>query len=182
MPVIVDTGRQRTVVVSAKRIAAIRVGQGRGTSIEARGNVNTVAAAPNVLEVGTRGLQGKQGEPGDDFNALFEVLSGEAISSHRVVKVVSERLRKVDSNTVADANVAVGITVTSTSGADQTQTVRNDGPMTDPGWNWVPGPIYCGPNGVLTQTPPASGFVCEVARAKTATEILVDIQPPIIRG
>ncbi|WP_267426375.1 hypothetical protein [Methylobacterium sp. GC_Met_2] len=57
-------------------------------------------------------------------------------------------------------------------------TVRSIGTMDDPSWAWVPGPIWCGLNGALTQAPPAqpvSAFSQQVAFAVSATRILVGL-------
>jgi hypothetical protein len=64
MPVIVDSGRQRTIIVSDQRVAAIRAARGRTTTVQARDNVNTVDGAPSVVAVGTRGAQGARGLQG----------------------------------------------------------------------------------------------------------------------
>lgn len=181
MPTIVrNSPRTRTVVVRAATVAAIQQGQ-RSLTRDDRRSVH-VAEKPRTVEVGTRGLQGIPGVDGTDANAIFQAESGEAISALRVVWQAAGTLFKADSSTVGHATLIVGITTTATSGAGEQQTVRNDGPLSDASWNWAPGPVYCGLNGVLTQTPPDTGFICEVGRVKNPTTILVDIQPPIIRG
>lgn len=82
-----------------------------------------------------------------------------------------------DPDTLGTAAV-LGITID----AGTTVQAQYDGMMTDAGWTWVQGLIWCGANGVLTQTPPVTGALVQVARAITATTILVNIENPIIRN
>jgi hypothetical protein len=182
MPIIVDTGRQRTVTVSARRVAAIVSGRGRGTTVRDRASVTVVDGSPAVVEVGSPGTQGVPGAAGTDANATFEAISGEAINALRVVKIAAGQAYRADAADPNDAQLLVGISITATSAAGQALTVRNDGPLSDAAWNWAQGVVYCGANGVLTQTPPSTGFVCEVGRVLAPDTILIDIQTPIIRG
>lgn len=182
MPIIVrNSPRTRTVVVGGATVAAIQQGQ-RSLTREDRRSVHTTEK-PRTVEVGTRGLQGIQGADGTDVNALFVRPSGEAISALRCVKQVGGQLFKASGDVIGDAGQVIGVTVTATSGAGEDQTVRNDGRLIDASWNWSPGPVYCGANGVLIQNPGlATAFVCEVGRATDQTTLLIDIQPPLVRG
>jgi hypothetical protein len=46
--------------------------------------------------------------------------------------------------------------------------------MTELSWTWTPGePIFLGNNGMLTQTPPSSGFAIELGTAISATSIWI---------
>lgn len=153
--------------------------------IEVVGTTVCVEASPEVVEVlegpmGPRGIPGPTGPAGSD-GTTFDVTAGEAISALRCVKVVGDEAFLVDSGDASDATKVIGITTTA-AGAGASITVRTDGPLTDAAWSWTPGSIYCGALGVLTQSPPASGFVCEVARAKFPTSIVIDVQTPFIRG
>ena len=79
-------------------------------------------------------------------------------------------------------NLAMGITdAAAVSGA--LVNVRSGGVMIEASWAWTPGvAIFASPNGIMTQTPPASGLQRQVARAVTATKIIVDLQPSIALG
>jgi hypothetical protein len=77
-------------------------------------------------------------------------------------------------DTLANA-VVVGISTTA-GGAGDTITVKTTGELSDASWSWTKGAIYLGANGVLTQTAPSGGsIVVHVAKAITATKILIDI-------
>ena len=59
--------------------------------------------------------------------------------------------------------------------------VRVGGKMTEPSWNWdLDKFIYLGTNGLLTQTPPAAGFLLEMGWPINPTTILVDIKLPVL--
>ena len=59
--------------------------------------------------------------------------------------------------------------------------VRVGGKMTEPSWNWdLDKFIYLGTNGLLTQTPPAAGFLLEMGWPINSTTILVDIKLPVL--
>lgn len=184
--VIVNTGTTRRVVVDRARTAAIASGAGRGTRVKDRAAVANLDGTKEVVRVASVGIQGPPGADGVDADNVVIRTSGQAISGGRVVKLGPDgKVYLASAGVVGDATLIVGVAVTATSGPDESLTVRLEGRMTDPVWSWTPGmPLYCGANGVLSHTPPAPpmAFVCEVARALTATEILVDTQTPIVRG
>jgi hypothetical protein len=71
--------------------------------------------------------------------------------------------------------VVIGISTTA-GNAGETITVKTSGQLTDASWSWTKGTIYLGTNGVLTQTAPSGGsIVVHVAKAITATTIIIDI-------
>ena len=81
-------------------------------------------------------------------------------------------------DTLANA-VVIGISTTSGSAGD-TITVKTTGELSDASWSWTKGAIYLGANGTLTQTAPSGGsIVVHVAKAITATKILIDIDTTI---
>lgn len=75
--------------------------------------------------------------------------------------------------------------ITTTAGlATEDVVVQTSGPITDASWSWNPGIVWCGANGVLTQTLPTAGadyWILPVARAVNAQTIIVDIGTPIHR-
>lgn len=102
---------------------------------------------------------------------LFPI--NEPIGSHRVVNASG---MYANSNVLADAGEVVGISITASS---TSISIRTAGPMIEGSWTWTAGPIYLGLNGMLTQTPPTTGFVLEVASAISATSIIINIKSPI---
>lgn len=56
------------------------------------------------------------------------------------------------------------------------------GLVVEPSWNWTPLlPLFAGPDGVLTQTVPLAGVVQQVGVASSATSILVQAYPILVR-
>lgn len=101
------------------------------------------------------------------------------ISGHMVVAATAAGVIPADSGNAALAGSVIGIATQSAS-AGAVLDVASAGQMTELSWAWTPGqPLYAGPTGVLTQTPPTSGFVQSVAVAETATTILVALGDPV---
>jgi len=75
--------------------------------------------------------------------------------------------------------VVIGISTTA-GNTGETITIKTSGQLSDASWNWTKGAIYLGANGVLTQTAPSGGaIVVHVAKAITATTIIIDIDTTI---
>lgn len=129
--------------------------------------------------IGARGPVGLQGPSGP---LSFVRLSASAISALRVVRTVSAtHVAYADSDTLAHAETVLGISLTSTSAAEEELTIIASGAMTDGSWTWTPNQaIYAGPNGVLTQTFSSLwAWSRAVAWAQSATSIVVQIREPI---
>ena len=61
--------------------------------------------------------------------------------------------------------------------------VAESGLVVEPSWSWTPGaPVYAGAQGQLTQTPPSSGVLHQVAVAASATSVLMQVLTPITRS
>jgi hypothetical protein len=57
----------------------------------------------------------------------------------------------------------------------------NNQPVTDSSWNWARGsPVFLGPQGTLTQTPPSTGNLVVVARVLDSKTIFIHIENPIV--
>jgi hypothetical protein len=81
-------------------------------------------------------------------------------------------------DTLANA-VVIGISTTA-GNTGETITIKTSGQLSDASWNWTKGAIYLGANGVLTQTAPTGGsIVVHVAKAITATTLIIDIDTTI---
>ena len=81
-------------------------------------------------------------------------------------------------DTLANA-VVIGISTTA-GNTGETITIKTSGQLSDASWNWTKGAIYLGANGVLTQTAPSGGsIVVHVAKAITATTLIIDIDTTI---
>jgi hypothetical protein len=131
---------------------------------------------------GTPGATGATGAtgPAGPAGLTVEIFdAGETLGGNRAVKVHSDnRAYYVSASTPTDIGKACGITTGATT-IGSSATIQRFGLMTEPSWTWVPGPVYVGVNGALTQTPPASGFVQAIGEAITATSLFIQPWPAI---
>lgn len=126
------------------------------------------------------GQQGPPGRPGEVGAAYVEFVAGVALGGHRAARLLNGEAVYADHTSVADANVVLGIT----RGAAATGAVAQiqfAGLMNEPSWNWTPDqPVFVGLAGVLTQTPPASGFSLIVGVATASNQIFIGAKAPIV--
>lgn len=103
-----------------------------------------------------------------------------ALSGHRAVIVnAGNKFIYADNSTLTLCNVA-GIT-TGAIAANALGRAQASGLMSENSWNWTLGqPIFLSSNGVLTQTAPTLGYLLEIARAVSPTQILIDIKTAIL--
>lgn len=111
---------------------------------------------------------------------IVECVAGEAVSRLRAAAIIGNLALHADHATASHAGAVRGVFVEDAS-LSGTARVQITGPLVDPSWNWAEGPIYVGAGGLLTQTPPSTGFVQQVARADSATRVFVDVPPPTDR-
>ncbi|MCZ7404485.1 MAG: hypothetical protein O8C67_06090 [Candidatus Methanoperedens sp.] len=147
-------------------------------------NLTTVEVVNEVVSIveeaaGPIGPQGSPGEPGEF--TLSDYVAGEALGGQRVVILHSDaKLYYADKNIPADFNRVLGITTDAVVSGD-IPTVRCAGKMTEPTWSWdLDKFLYLSTNGLLTQTPPSSGFLLQMGYPLSTTSIMVDIKIPIL--
>lgn len=110
----------------------------------------------------------------------IELPAAVSLGGHRVVASVSGSPIYADSSNNNLIGLVIGITARAVS-AGQVALIQVYGPMSEVSWNWTPdSPLFVGADGALTQSAPTSGWVQEVARAISATRIMIDLQPPIL--
>jgi hypothetical protein len=117
------------------------------------------------------------GAPGS--NVVLAMTAGETLGGQRVVRTSGATAMYANSSTQAHAQAVIGITTgAATSGA--AVTVQSEGQMTDPSFSFTAGlPVYLNGNGTMSNTPPSSGFILQVAVAISATTIAINIKQPI---
>ena len=121
----------------------------------------------------------KTAAPNGNATLAQTATAGGTISALKCVKVFNGTASVVSSNTVVDAGSVVGVaTVAGTIGS--TITIQTAGPLTDPSFNFVEGQIWCGADGSLTQTPPASGFTQVIGTSEGTHTIQIDVQQPYL--
>jgi hypothetical protein len=124
---------------------------------------------------GPPGPPGPSGQVGD-----LTLLAYTNIGGGRVVRSLGDGyVNYVGSDEPQYASSVVGVTMgAAVTGA--TIRIQFSGELSDSGWNWVPGPIYCGLNGILTQSLPTTGFLLTLGTAISNTTILINIKQPLI--
>ena len=130
--------------------------------------------------IGQRGVAGADGAPGVAGGVVVLCTAGEALGGHRGVVLNASAEAVYASNAVpAHLHKVLGLTTGAVIiGAEAT--VQTGGEMTEPTWAWtLDAPIFLGENGLLTQTPPVSGFLLVVAFPVTATKIFIKLREPL---
>lgn len=107
-------------------------------------------------------------------------VAGETISGHKVICVKADGKAYIaDSNTL-NTNGIVGISTEAVSTGEYLK-IQTGGVLQHNGWSFTIGePIWCGANGVLTQTVTGTAFVCILGMAISADTINIEIQQPIL--
>lgn len=98
-----------------------------------------------------------------------------AMSAPRVVYASPGGLALADKDVLDQQDKIIGVTKTSAAAAGETVKVVLEGKIDDPSFSFIPGPIWLGNSGVLTQTKPTSGLLAPIAVAITSTQINVNI-------
>ncbi len=126
--------------------------------------------------VGVQGPAGRDGAAENRFD--FRAVAQSNLSGHRAVRLNADGKFEYAALTVDSVFETCGITVGAIS-QNQTGVARSVGVIDEGSWAWQTGAIFLAADGILTQTPPTSGYLLEVARAISATKILVSIKQPI---
>lgn len=136
-----------------------------------------------VLPGQTQGIDPPPPPDTDQGNALYSNAypAGASLSALRVARLNADgELDYASSAVQAHAFTVLGL-LTSAITTEESARVLQEGGFADESWTWTLGtPIWLGVDGVLTQTPPESGFLLQVAIPKTATSIEFEIQEPVM--
>ena len=151
--------------------------------VEPSPGIGIVVEAPPRAEVALAAVQGPPGPPGPPGSAGAQLVTLTALadlSGHRaVVSDGAGGARVPDRSDPLDADAVIGLTVHAAL-AGQPVTVQVSGEVTETSWNWVPGPIWVGDAGLLTQTPPSNGWTQIFAVAIAPTTIVLTPRQAIL--
>lgn len=110
-------------------------------------------------------------------NLTAEEFAGENLSALKVVYQESSELFIADPEFVTVYQI-IGITTTAgTSGSPIT--FQYAGFISDPSFSFVPGPVWLGSDGTITQVPPTSGWNVVLGTAISFTELYIDLRMPV---
>jgi hypothetical protein len=132
-------------------------------------------------QVVTVGIQGPSGPAGPAGSSMVLHTAGENLGGHKLVILNnSEKALYASGSNVVHANKIIGITTGAASVNTQAE-IQTYGELSEPSWSWdASKPLFAGLNGALTQAPPSSGFVQQVASVISSTKIFINIQPAIV--
>lgn len=131
-----------------------------------------------ILAIAEQGPPGLPGEPGPAGGASVQRTAGSNLSALLAVYELNGMVRALSADDAAHIDLLLGITLTAAQ-AGEPINVQRLGAIEDPAWNWVPGRVYLGANGALTQAPPTSGFDVLIGSAISPTRITLNLQDPI---
>lgn len=113
-------------------------------------------------------------------NSIIKQAVVQPLGGNRIVRAVTGGVDYASSDDLADAEAIVGFTKTSAI-LNAAVSVQTSGEMVEGSWNWtVGGMVFCGLNGLPTQVPPTSGFLCRVGKATAADTILINVEEAVI--
>jgi len=135
---------------------------------------------PTILLQVDAGVQGPPGPQGPAGGTAITAPAAQALGGHRAVVLnASGAADYADCTTPAHMGRFAGITAGAAS-AGQPVTIINAGPLTEPTWAWTPdAPVYLASSGLISQTPPATGFLQIIGMTLSATTLFVSPREPL---
>lgn len=129
-----------------------------------------IVEPPTVNEVQVKPLEGDS-TPIGHLSVLRT--SSSALARYRVVKQANASVvAYADEQNSGDSELYLGITTDIAATSGRLVTVCIAGVITSSTWNWNTGPVFCGSQGQLTQSPTSTSF--QVATALSPTIIALD--------
>lgn len=128
---------------------------------------------------GGQGPPGPQGSPGPSGGISVTMSAQGPIGGNRLIAAdASGKAVYADNTNTLHYGRVIGITLNAAVDGGSLS-IATSGDVTEPSWNWSPGALYASTNGLLTQTPPSTGFLQIVGVAIEPTRIVVNINNPI---
>ena len=142
--------------------------------------IEVIHPAPEVIEYPGHKTPGPPGPPGRDGVAEAIVRRAAAPLSALVVvwEDVSGDVHPLDYRDGAHIDMLAGLTITSAAAGDDV-TVQRSGPLDAQGLGLMPGRVWLGTNGALTQTPPVDGFDVLVGLAVSGERLYLSFDSAI---
>ena len=108
--------------------------------------------------------------------------AGETINGHRVVTRSLGVIYHADKDNLSHQTQILGMSLN--AGLISTNiNIITMGYVLEPSWSWTPDkPLFLDNNGSMTETPPTTGFLIQVAQSISATEVWIDIKMGITLG
>lgn len=111
------------------------------------------------------------------YEGIVTLPAGEVINGSRVVVSLGGELFLFDPTDPDHGQSVVGVSTEAVTVIGDPVRVKTFGAFTT--GSWSDGVVYAGVDGQLTQTPPTSGWLIEVGRVLSPTQIDIDLEPAI---
>lgn len=131
-----------------------------------------------IVEVAEQGPPGPPGQPGPAGGQVVQRAAGEGLSALRAVYELDGQVFALDAHDALHVDLLLGVTLTAADAGGLVD-VQRLGAITDAAWGWVPGPVWLGAGGALTQAAPADGCDVLIGSATAARSLLLNLQDPI---
>lgn len=147
-------------------------------TVSAESRVFEVSTSPKAVNVLTAGIQGPQGPSGVSADKITKNAITN-LGGHRVVVATIGGVEYADSADVDHIGRVLGITLGAVTAGNPADIIVS-GEVVEASWNFVNGAVYVGSNGLLTQSPPSSGFSQIVGVATSATSLVVSLKLAVV--
>lgn len=115
--------------------------------------------------------------PAGGHQIRFTGVATASLSGHRIVTRRSDNtLEYASANLIAHLHSPLWLTLGAVI-AGSTVEVLAYGEIDEPSWSWLPGPVFLGINGLLTQiipTSPSAAFLAQVGVATGPQRVFID--------
>lgn len=134
-----------------------------------------------VVASGEQGPAGAPGPIGPTGGSALSYVAATPIGGHRVVALnASAKVIYADNTQMGQFGAVLGISL-GAANADASVDILRMGEIEEPSWSWLLGqPVFLGTNGLLTQTPPTTGFSLVVGFPVAPTRLFVSFREPVI--
>lgn len=137
---------------------------------------------PEIVQIIAEGPQGPQGPPGPagtGSNVVFRDASTAIGGQRLVIGTAGGEVAYADNTNSSHLGKVLGLSLNAANVGEEVE-VLLFGYTEFNGWSWNTAlPIFASTNGLLTQTPPTTGFSQIVGTAETATRIYFRLREPI---
>ena len=137
---------------------------------------------PPDIQLITLGIQGPAGPAGATAQVTQKVAPF-AIGGQRILVGIAGSIAYASNANLSHAGKVIGISVNAAT-TGQLVDIHESGEITDSSWTWtIDQPVYLGTNGLMTQTPPATGsalFLQVLGFAVLTTKVFFRPFQPIV--
>lgn len=114
--------------------------------------------------------------PAPSSATTFQAIAGEALSGNRAVFIADDAKVYLSTQASVTSLRTIGLT-TGAVALGATATIQTEGVYTEPSWTWSGNrPVWLSTSGLLTQTPPSSGYLFQIGVPVGPTRLLVEPQ------